>query len=67
MEILDTYKAKVVLTEGRYHQIKRMFGMYNAKVVELKRISMGKFFLPEDLKEGEVRELTEEELNKIKM
>ena len=65
LEILDTYQGKVTLTEGRYHQIKRMFGMYQAKVLELKRISMGNFTLPKDLEEGEIRELTKEELEQI--
>ena len=66
LEIIDTYQAKVTLTEGRYHQIKRMFGTYQAKVLELKRLSMGNFTLPIDLNEGEIRELTKEELSLIK-
>lgn len=66
LEILDTNEAKVILTEGRYHQIKRMFGCYGAKVLELQRIAMGKFSLPKDLKLGECRELTVEELKKVK-
>ena len=53
------------MIEGRYHQIKRMFLRYHAKVVNLKRIGMGNFFLPKDLKEGSYRELTEEELNQV--
>jgi len=56
----------VTLTEGRYHQIKRMFGCFGAKVVELQRIKMGNLELPDDLKLGECRELTEQELKKIK-
>ena len=63
---IDTYQAIVTLTEGRYHQIKRMFGVYKAKVLELKRLSMGNFTLPEDLPEGKCRELTKEEVMKIK-
>lgn len=59
--------AKVTLREGRYHQIKRMFGCYGAKVVELHRIAMGDLYLPDDLAEGECRELTEEELKKLQM
>lgn len=55
----------VILTEGRYHQIKRMFGCYGAKVTELDRIGMGNFILPEDLKIGECREFTEEELQRV--
>jgi len=64
LEITGKYTALVTLTEGRYHQIKRMFGCFKAKVIELERISMGKLTLPENLKLGECRELTEEELKK---
>lgn len=64
--ITGTYESFVTLTEGRYHQIKRMFGCYGAKVIELQRIGIGYFTLPDDLKLGECRELTESELNKIK-
>lgn len=66
LEITGEYTAKVILTEGRYHQIKRMFGCFAAKVLELERIKMGELELPKDLKIGECRELTNEELNKIK-
>ena len=55
----------VTLTEGRYHQIKRMFGCYKAKVLELERIALGNFYLPSDLKQGEYREFTNEELEKV--
>lgn len=65
LEITGEYTAKVTLLEGRYHQIKRMFGCYAAKVTELNRISMGNLMLPKDIKYGEVREATEEELNQI--
>jgi len=65
LEITGKYTALVTLTEGRYHQIKRMFGCFKAKVLELERISMGRLTLPENLKSGECRELTEEELKKI--
>lgn len=54
--------AEVTLREGRYHQIKRMFGCFGAEVVELKRLGMGRLMLPEDLAEGECREMSEEEL-----
>ena len=42
-----------------------MFGCFKAKVLELKRISMGNLTLPVNLKLGECRELTEEELKKL--
>ena len=63
--ILGEKTAEVTLREGRYHQIKRMFGCFGAKVVELHRIAMGELFLPDDLPEGECRELTEEDLVKL--
>ena len=65
LEKVDTNKCLVTLTEGRYHQIKRMFGCYKAKVLELKRICMGELYLPSDLGVGEVREVRDEELLKI--
>ena len=65
LEKIDTYKAIVTLTEGRYHQIKRMFGCFKAKVIELERIAMGSFNLPNDLQKGQVREFTDEELKQV--
>lgn len=65
LEITGEYTAKVTLTEGRYHQIKRMFGCFGAKVVELNRIRMGNLYLPKELQLGEFKEATENELKKI--
>ena len=65
LEITSKYSAKVVITEGRYHQIKRMFGCYGAKVVELNRICMGNLHLPKELKLGEIKEASLNELQKI--
>ena len=62
LEITGSHTGIVTLREGRYHQIKRMFGCFGGKVVRLHRLAMGNLFLPEDLPEGECRELTEEEL-----
>lgn len=52
---------EIVITEGRYHQIKRMFAKTGNKVNELRRIKMGSLALDETLAEGECRELTAEE------
>lgn len=65
LEITGEYTGKVTITEGRYHQIKRMFGCYGAKVVELNRICMGNLYLPKGLKLGEIKELAQDELQKI--
>lgn len=66
LQITGENTGIVILLEGKYHQIKRMFGCYGAKVIELKRIGMGNFILPEDLKEGQSREFTKEELEELK-
>ncbi len=62
LEITGSHTGIVTLREGRYHQIKRMFGCFGGKVVRLHRLAMGNLFLPENLPEGECRELTEDEL-----
>ena len=65
LEIIGKYTSNVTLTEGRYHQIKRMFGCFGAKVTKLHRVQMGCLTLPEDLEKGMSRELTKEELELI--
>ena len=65
LEKTGEFTARVTLTEGRYHQIKRMFGCYKAKVLQLHRIGMGNLALPNNLKPGEFKEANQEELNKI--
>ena len=66
LEITGKNTGIVVLTEGRYHQIKRMFGCFGAKVIELERTKMGNFSLPDDLELGCVREFTNEELDSVR-
>lgn len=56
---------QIVLHEGKYHQIKRMFGVVGLGVNALRRIGIGGLSLDPDLKEGEVRELATEEVEKI--
>lgn len=59
-------KLNLTITEGKYHQIKRMFKAVGNKVVYLKRIEMGKLKLDKNLKLGEYRELTETEINVLR-
>ena len=56
-----TTEAEVTITEGRFHQVKRMFEARDHKVIYLKRLSMGRLKLDESLPTGEYRKLTEEE------
>ncbi len=64
-EALDEKQALITLHEGRYHQVRRMFAAAGNHVISLKRISIGSLSLPEDLEEGEWRELTPEELSLV--
>ncbi|ABY93089.1 pseudouridine synthase [Thermoanaerobacter sp. X514] len=69
LEILsssDVSKVYVYIREGKYHQIKRMFESVGKKVIYLKRLAMGNLTLDENLKPGEWRELSEEELSFLK-
>ena len=56
---------KVVIKEGKYHQVKRMFASLGTTVVELKRIAIGGLLLDSSLREGEARIITKDELNLI--
>jgi 16S rRNA pseudouridine516 synthase len=56
----------VILKEGRYHQIKRMFEHFNSTVVYLKRLSMGNLKLDSQLLPGSYRPLTLEEISSLK-
>lgn len=56
---------RVTLTEGIYHQVKRMFGVYGAGVIYLKRMAIGGLMLDESLAAGGCRRLEEKELEKI--
>jgi 16S rRNA pseudouridine516 synthase len=55
-------QVEIVIYEGKFHQIKRMFQAVDKKVVYLKRMAMGKLLLDERLSTGEYRELLAEEL-----
>lgn len=61
LEILGEREARLVLTEGRYHQVKRMFGAMGNKVVALHRESVGAIGL-RDLEPGEFYELNADEV-----
>ena len=57
-----TSKIRLILHEGKFHQVKRMVQAVGKEVTYLKRIRMGGFSLPNSLDNGEYRELTEAEL-----
>ena len=57
---------KITIREGKYHQIKRMFGALSMLVIELNRIEMGSLKLDDSLGEGSYRKLTDNEISKLK-
>lgn len=64
--ILDDHVAEVTLREGKYHQIKRMFGRFRNPVIGLHRLSIGDIVLDEQLAPGESRPLTTAEVASIR-
>lgn len=65
LEIYGVNIAKVVIYEGKFHQVKRMFLAVGKNVLALKRIKINRLCLDEDLGPGEIRELTETELKQL--
>lgn len=62
LEIINPYEAYVSISEGKFHQVKRMFEAVGKHVTYLKRVQIGKLKLDDSLDLGEYRELTEDEI-----
>ena len=65
IEVQNEKNCLITITEGKYHQVKRMFQAVCCQVVSLHRLSMGGLSLPEDLKEGQARELDDAALQSL--
>ena len=65
LEIIADHVAQVSLTEGRYHQIKRMFGRFRNPVLELHRTAIGQLSLDAYLLPAQSRDLTSQEVRGI--
>ena len=59
-------RATITISEGKFHQVKKMFLSIGVKVTALKRVQFGDFLLDPDLAEGQHRRLNQEELKIIK-
>jgi len=57
--------VRIVIHEGKFHQVKRMFEAVGLYVLELKRLRMGNLSLPKDLKVGAYRPLSPEEVKSL--
>ena len=67
LEILSSDEVKLTIHEGKYHQVKRMIKALGGEVIYLKRIAFGGLNLDDlNLKKGESRKLSKEEMEKLK-
>lgn len=62
----ETSEIELIITEGKFHQVKRMFEAVGKRVTYLKRLKMGSLELDSTLKLGQYRPLTEKELEELK-
>lgn len=65
LTILDDYHVKVIISEGRYHQIKKMFLSLHNEVLSLKRIRIHHLYLDASLSLGQFKCLDEKEIDKL--
>ncbi|MBF8781416.1 pseudouridine synthase [Pseudomonas fulva] len=65
LTLLGPRQARLAIVEGRYHQVKRMFGYFDNKVIGLHRERMGDIVLDAGLAPGQFRELTRAEIETV--
>lgn len=63
---ISSRKVKLTITEGKFHQVKRMFQYLGNEVADLERVEFAALKLDDDLRRGEYRRLTESEINILK-
>ena len=62
----DQSEVLITITEGKFHQVKRMVKAVGSEVLYLKRLSMGSLKLDEKLELGMYRRLSKTELQELK-
>lgn len=67
LEILTDNTAYLTISEGKFHQIKRMMKSLHKKVTYLKRLEIGPLILDDSLALGKYRQLSEKEINKLQL
>lgn len=65
-DLLNSHEVSLSITEGKFHQVKRMFIALGNEVIKLKRTNFATLALDETLAEGEYRRLSEDEIKKLK-
>ena len=66
VKVMEDKEIELTITEGKFHQVKRMLKAVDNEVVYLKRLSMGSLKLDETLDLGKYRSLTEKEVEDLK-
>jgi len=64
--LLSADEIELIIYEGKFHQVKRMFEAVGCKVTYLKRLEIGPLVLDKTLALGEIRELSDQELELLK-
>ncbi|MDR0218049.1 MAG: 16S rRNA pseudouridine(516) synthase RsuA [Enterobacteriaceae bacterium] len=67
LEVIEPQLVRLTISEGRYHQVKRMFAAVGNHVTELHRERIGEIYLDPALEPGEYRALTQNEIDSIQM
>lgn len=65
LDIIDSCNARLTISEGKYHQVKRMFGAVGNAVIRLHRERVGDIVLDSQLAEGQYRALTAAEIESV--
>ena len=65
LEVISPMQARLTVTEGRYHMVRRMFAAVGNHVEALHRERMGQLALPEDLAPGDWRLATQAEIDSL--
>ncbi|MFO6297235.1 16S rRNA pseudouridine(516) synthase RsuA [Rahnella selenatireducens] len=65
LEQIEENLVRLTISEGRYHQVKRMFAAVGNRVVALHRERIGEIVMDEDLEPGQYRPLTEQEIASV--
>jgi 16S rRNA pseudouridine516 synthase len=62
LTFIDNFNCRITVTEGKFHEVRRIFRALGNEVKELKRIAIGKFSLPDSLKPGEYTDFSPEQI-----
>lgn len=62
LEAIDESSAYVTIHEGKFHQVKRMFMTFDREVLYLQRVGFGKLRLDENLKTGEYKKISKDDI-----